>query len=62
MRAKVTSAASAKSKVMRASSEPIAGDRVADRQRKEAERNGDHHDIQHAGTFLRITALQRICA
>jgi hypothetical protein len=37
---------------MRASSEPIAGDRVADRKREEAERNGDHHEVQHGRHLL----------
>jgi hypothetical protein len=32
---------------MSASSEMIAGDRVADRQREEAERNGDHDHVEH---------------
>jgi hypothetical protein len=27
---------------------PVAGDRVADRQRKEAEPDGEHDDVQHA--------------
>ena len=30
-----------------ASSEPIAGDGVADRQREEDERDGEHDDVQH---------------
>jgi hypothetical protein len=32
---------------MRASSQPIASDGVTDREREEAERNGEHDDIQH---------------
>jgi len=32
---------------MEASSEPIAGDGVTDRQREEDERNGEHDDVQH---------------
>jgi hypothetical protein len=32
---------------MQASSETIAGDGVADREREEDERDGDHGDIQH---------------
>jgi hypothetical protein len=32
---------------MEASSEPIAGDRVADRQREEAEPHGQHDDVEH---------------
>ena len=34
---------------MMAPSKPIAGDRVADRQREEAERDGDQNDVQHGG-------------
>ena len=30
-----------------ASSEPVAGDGVADRQREEAERDGQHDEVQH---------------
>jgi hypothetical protein len=37
---------------MRASSEPIAGDRVTHREREETERNGDHHDVQHGSHLL----------
>jgi hypothetical protein len=32
---------------MQASSETIAGDGVADREREDDERGGDHGDIQH---------------
>ena len=32
---------------MEASSEPIAGDGVADGQREEDERDGEHDDVQH---------------
>jgi hypothetical protein len=32
---------------MKASSESIAGDRVADGKREEAERNGQHDEVQH---------------
>jgi hypothetical protein len=32
---------------MEASSEPIAGDRVADRQREEDKPDGEHNDVQH---------------
>jgi hypothetical protein len=32
---------------MEASSEPIAGDGVADRQREEDEREGEHENVQH---------------
>jgi hypothetical protein len=31
----------------KASSKPIAGDGVADRQREEDERDGEHDDVQH---------------
>jgi hypothetical protein len=32
---------------MKASSEPIAGDGVADRQREEGEPDGEHDDVKH---------------
>ncbi len=32
---------------MKASSEPVTGDGVADRKREEAERDGQHDEVQH---------------
>jgi len=32
---------------MRASSQPVASDGVSDREREEANANGEHDDIQH---------------
>jgi hypothetical protein len=42
---------------MQASSETIAGDGVADREREEDERDGDHGDIQHEMILSTPTAI-----
>jgi hypothetical protein len=44
---------------MQASSETIAGDGVADRQREEDEGDGDHGDIQHEMILSPPTAIER---
>jgi hypothetical protein len=54
----VTSPASEWSKSMQASSETIAGDGVADRQREEDECDGDHGDIQHEMILSTPTVIE----
>jgi hypothetical protein len=43
---------------MQASSEMIAGDGVADREREEAECDGDHGDIQHEMILSAPTVIE----
>jgi hypothetical protein len=43
---------------MQASSETIAGDGVADREREEAECDGDHGDIQHEMILSTPTVIE----
>jgi hypothetical protein len=45
---------------MKASSEPVTGDGVADRKREEAERDGQHDEIQHFDAPGRLALCESV--